>query len=401
MPPRKAAVEGNDKMALFRKGIAQVLKDDDPTVVIDPNSLTQSRPHIPSGSIVLDYLIGGKPNRFGVAPCPGWPKGAISNVYGHESSGKTTLALMAAANVIRAGGTVVYVDWENAIDLSYAEALGVPVTNAKSWTLVQPRTLEAGFKAAWAACKMGVDLVILDSVGTGLPESVVNQSLEEQGKATRVGILAQFWSTALPKLSPILVETGTHLMGISQLRKKIDTHSAYAEQSTVQGGEIWKFASAVRVKLQKVFSEKGKEYDPITHKMVEQVTAIKVKAKIDKSKVSDSQQHEAEYWITFGAGVDDFRSVIEICTAHGIIKKGGAWYTWDRNDGSQVRGQGNTDFRNKLNSLPGAIEELTQSAKAKIIEVSGTGIPATTPEEDSVDLDDDLEAVMASISSAG
>lgn len=411
MPPRKK-VEATDGLvsavpltqaeARYKAGkdqLDKVFKTDSPEVKIDYDALRKPRPHFPSGSIILDYLLGGKPNKFGVAPCPGWPRGVISNVYGHESSGKTTIALVAAAQVCKSGGTVVYIDWEHALDLVYAESLGVPVRDKSRFTLYQPNTLEDGLKIIHVMASYGTDLIVLDSVGSAVPKRVFEQSVEEQGDAGRVGALAQMWSIFLPKLANIVHKTGTHIMGISQMRAKINTGpaaGAAGEGLAPQGGNAWKFYTHVRMKLQKVFSEKGNVYNAVMHKKEEQVLAIEVEAKMDKSKISASMQHKAKFWITFGAGVDDLRSVIETCANHGVIKKAGAgWFTWERSPNEIIKVQGISALKERILATPGAVEELTNAARQKIIEAHASIDGGVEMDVDDEDEDIDLDTLMA------
>ena len=340
-----------------RNVVGKVLKDEDPTVTVDPQQLKESRPHISSGSVVLDYLIGGSPNRFGIAPCPGWPRGAISNIYGHESSGKTTVALEAAAAVIAKGGTCAFIDWENAISLDYASALGVPVDDPERFYLVQPTTLEAGLAVVFACARAGVDLIILDSVGAGVPKQLKEQALEEKGNLGRVGMVAAIWSSVLPQLMTDVSESGSHIMGISQLRKNINT-SGYGENTTHQGGDAWKFYTALRMSFRRVQSIKSKDYDALTHKTIERATSAIIRATVKKSKISNSMQREADYHITFGEGIDNVRDLIAIGSAHGVVAKSGAWYQFERQDGSLIKGQGAPSFRQEILTVPGAYDEL-------------------------------------------
>lgn len=368
----------------LRAQIGKMHKDDDPGVDVDPNSLRESRPHLKTGSVVLDYLIGGSPNQNGVAPCPGWPCGAISNLYGHESSGKTTIALEAAAQVCAGGGQVVFVDWEHALSLDYAQKLGVPVEDPDHFYLVQPNTLEQGIQVIAACTEAGVELIILDSVGAGVPKIIREQKADEKGSLGRVGIVAAIWSSVLPQLATIAHRTGTHIMGLSQLRKNINT-TGYGENTTHQGGDAWKFYSSIRMSLRKVGGLKAKEYDPLTHTMSERVTTQVVRATIKKSKISNSQQREAEFHITFGEGVDNTRDLIAVGTNHKIVVKGGAWYTFETSTGQTIRGQGLPSFRKDILSTPGAYKDLSDRVFAAM-QAGGAGAPLTVPVEDEEDL---------------
>ena len=358
--PKKSAKPTISMLANVRGVLSQLLKDDDPSVTIDSNALTQSRPHLTSGSVVLDYLIGGAPNKQGVAPCPGWPKGMISNVYGHESSGKTTVALEAAAAVCAIGGVVCFIDWEHAISPDYASALGCPIDDPDRFYLVQPNTLEAGLSVLFACARAGVDLIILDSVGAGVPKAIRDQALEEKGNLGRVGLVAAKWSNVLPQLAADISDSGTHVMGISQLRKKINTGGYGGDGSTHQGGEAWKFYSNIRVSFRRVKSIKTKTYDALTHKQIERHTSALIKGTIKKSKISNSQQREAEFHVTFGEGIDNARDLIAVGSAHGIVVKGGAWYAFEMADGTLVRGQGTVAFREEILTTPGAYDELAE-----------------------------------------
>jgi len=337
--------------------VAKVLKEDDPTVTVDSNSLTESRPHMTSGSVILDYLIGGAPNKLGVAPCPGWPQGMISNIYGHESSGKTTVALECAAAVCAAGGAVCFIDWEHAISKDYAAALGCPIDDPNKFYLVQPNTLEAGLTVLFACARAGVHLIILDSVGAGMPKEFKDQAIEEKGKMGRVGLVASKWSKILPDLAADISESGSHVMGLSQMRKMINT-SGYGPSTTHQGGQAWKYYSALRMSFRRVKSIKTKDYDALTHKNVERFTSAVIKAKVEKSKVSNSQQREAEFHITFGEGIDNVRDLIAVGTAHSIVVKSGSWYNFEMTDGTVVRAQGGVGFKNEILTTDGAYDDL-------------------------------------------
>jgi len=382
---KKSAKPSASALASVRTVVKKVLKDDDPTVTVDSNQLTESRPHITSGSVVLDYLIGGALNKQGVPPCPGWPKGMISNIFGHESSGKTTVALEAAAAVCANGGLVCFIDWEHAISLDYASALGCPVEDPDRFYLVQPNTLEAGLSVLFACARAGVDLIILDSVGAGVPKAIRKQALEDKGEMGRVGLVAAKWSLVLPQLAGDIAESGSHIMGLSQLRKKINTGGYGGDGSTHQGGEAWKFYSNIRVSFRRVKSLKSKDYDALTHKQIERATSALIKATIKKSKVSNSQQREAEYHITFGEGIDNVRDLIAVGVAHGIVVKGGAWYAFEMGNGTSVRSQGALNFKEDILSTAGAYDELAEKVVTAIRAGGKNSVKAVQDDEDDVD----------------
>ena len=405
MPPRKSpaaalkAANGTPakKFSALSQGRALITKafpKDESFVEIDEDSLKESRPHLPTGSIVLDYLIGGRLNRYGVRPCPGLPRKCIINLYGQESAGKTTVALTAAAMVAGAGGSVCYIDWENAVDVSYAKTLGVPLDNEDAFMLAQPESLEKGLAILMVMARAGVDLIVIDSVGAGIPEATLEQTVAEKGEMGRIGLNAAKWSKILPELKNIINQSGSCVIGISQLRKKIATGpgAGHGPDTQAQGGEAWKFYSEVRMGLQRVAQEKGKEYNALTHKVEEAMVGQTVKCKIDKCKVSASQGKQADFFIRFGDGIDDIRSIIDITSAHGIVKKSGAWYSYERTNGTVLKGCGMDEFKGKVKDSDGAWEELYNSAIKAMSEKPGTFISEATEDEDDMA---DLVAMIA------
>lgn len=374
-----------------KKIVSSVLKDDS-FVEVNEGRLKKSIPHLPTGSIVADFLIGGRTNRFGVMPCPGLPRGRIINLYGMESAGKTTLALTASATTIAKGGTVCFIDWEHAIDLAYSTTIGVPVQDPKKFMLVQPDSLEKGIKVLWAMAKAGVTLIIVDSVSAGIPESVMSQQLEDKGSTGSggggLGNVARIWSQFLPQLQTVITRTGSCVIGISQLRDKINM-SGYGDKTTAAGGNAWKFYSALRLRLKRVKSLKETSYDPRKHQKVNAASGAIIRLKIDKCKVAGSQGLEDDFYIKFGEGIDDVRSVIDTASAHGVVKKGGAWLTWERKDGTEIRGQGMQNFREELTKVDGAWPELYKATMTAMSSGKVEAIPE--PEEDDFA---DIDAIL-------
>jgi len=240
-PKKTAPKKKTGKLALARAHAVKVLKKPaaDWKVTLDYEQLRQPLPHIPTGSLIIDYLIGGEPNRFGVSPCPGLPRARMSQLWGHESAGKTTLALTAAATTCAAGGTVLYVDWENDIVPDYAAALGVPISDDDRFELVQPETLEEGIKLATVYASAGVDLIIFDSIGAPTTERLAGRSLDELTDEAKVGELQAIWSTQLANLKRVINRSKTSILGISQIRAKINTGGGYGGPTTQpQGGNF-------------------------------------------------------------------------------------------------------------------------------------------------------------------
>jgi recombination protein RecA len=377
-------------------------KGDSSLVKLDVDSLTQSTPHISTGAIALDYLIGGKENANGVRPCPGIPRGRISMIYGKPSSGKTTIALQTAASAIREGGAVLYIDFENEVEPKYASNLGIPVNNESLFQLHQPRTLEEGIKLLAKYAKGGVDLVVIDSVGAGVPQATTEKEYGEQG---RIGLVASVWSTWLPSIKKLISETGTAVIGIAQLRESIATGPASygGPQQSPQGGNAWKFYNSLQIMLRSGTKMQGKTWDALANKEVETVVGALITAKLDKCKVSDSMNHECSYYLMHGTGVDNVRTIIDLAIAVGVINKAGSWFMWSSPTG-EVKGQGMDAFREKVEAVPNAVNILFEQVKpflsGKAKPKSGKDLTALVDEGDgslesllgmpSVELGDDI-----------
>lgn len=305
----------------------KVLKTDNFLVNLTPESYRQSLPFTPTGSFVIDYLIGGEPNAHGIPPCPGLPRGKVTQVWGPESSGKSTLAQTAAAAACAAGGTCLYVDFENAIVPDYAATLGVPIDDPSKFQLVQPTSLEDGLKLIKIYTLAGVDLIIIDSVGAAVPAAITERSIKDMDDPAQVGFSARMWSGFLPAIRSDLIKHNTALMGISQVRSKIGG-MGYGPQTEAQGGNAWKYYADLRLSLRRVEQEKVKMTNALTHKVEERITGGKFEAKIEKSKVSRSQGRKENFYIGWGVGIDDMRSLIEIAISHNIIRKTGGWFEY-------------------------------------------------------------------------
>lgn len=399
MPPAKKVKTTNEPVsapsaltaacAFLKSKKSEVLKD--AIVHIDEEKHEASLPHFSSGSLIIDFLIGGKPNRLGVMPCPGFPRGRIIQVYGQPSAGKTTLALTASASVIRQGGTVCYIDYENAISIPYAKALGIPVGDESKFILAQPMTIEEGTDILNAMTMAGVDLVVVDSVGEGVFKAVREQAFNEDAKGAGIGAHARYWSEKLAEVRGYMNKSNTCLLGISQCRTNIKASTTGGELHMARGGQAWQFGSDVRIYLRVVKKEKGKIYDPLTHQSVEKTIATTVKAEIKKSRISGSQGMDADFHIRFGEGIDDIQSIIEVATAHGIIS-GSNWISWVRSDGSEIKVQGKEKFRAAVLAVPGAWQELRMAIMKKLAESASMEQKVQSSDDGFIEIDED-EAV--------
>lgn len=293
----------------------------------------------------------------------------------------TTLALTAAATTCAAGGTVLYVDWENDIVPDYAAALGVPITDPDAFELVQPETLEDGIKLAMIYAHAGVDLIIFDSVGAAVPARIADRSLSEVAEQARVGEMQAVWSQELPNLKKVIARTGASVLGISQIRAKISTGGYGGPTTQPQGGNAWKFYSSVRLELRRIKNEKAKRHNVLTHKTDDRVTGGVIQCHVVKCKLSKSQGRKEVFYINWGEGIDDMRSVVEIAVSHGVLKKGGAWFTLGTADGNPEKIQGTDSLMSYLKENPAEFQALYE----KVIPYLGS---ADVKEEELDDLTD-------------
>lgn len=375
-----------------RAALKGVLKED-LVVPLSLDMLKETIPHIPTGSIVIDFAIGGKLNKHGIAPCPGIPRGRITQLYGANSAGKTTLALTIAASVCANGGTVCYIDWEHEVEPRYAESLGVPIGDDSRFVLIQPNTLEEGMKTMVVMIAEGVDLIVLDSVGAGKPEKQVNKDVSEVGEQDRPGRVAAAWSEFLPSVKSQMASSNSTILAISQMRKTMSSMSGGGPDSAPQGGESWKFYTSLRLSLRVLQKEKGKVFDPLTNKMEDKVTGTIVVLKLDKNKVSDSAHNEFKYYMTAGLGIDNARSVAELATSYKIVVKSGSWLTWQSPTG-EVRVQGMAQFLKLLREDPKLLAALFAQVTPKIM-----AAPPTISDTDAAE-DVDTDELMALVDNA-
>lgn len=286
----------------------------------------------PSGALTLDLALGG-----------GLPKGRVIEIYGPESSGKTTLALHAIAEVQKAGGIAAFVDAEHALDPAYSEALGVDIANL---LVSQPDTGEAALEIVDQLVRStAVDLVVVDSVAALVPRAEIEG---EMGDA-HVGLHARLMSQALRKIAGNIGKTGCIVIFLNQLRQKIGV--TYGNPEVTTGGNALKFYSSVRLDIRRIQTLKKGTDD----------YGIRVKVKVAKNKVAPPFKI-AEFDVLFGKGISALGCLVDLAEENGIISRRGAWYSYE---GDNI-GQGRDNVVNQLAEKPEFAAEIEQKVRQKL-----------------------------------
>ncbi|WP_457571668.1 recombinase RecA [Desulfovulcanus sp.] len=288
-------------------------------------------PSIPTGSIGLDLALG----------IGGIPRGRVTEIFGPESSGKTTLALHIIAEAQKKGGVAAFIDAEHALDVNYAKRLGV---KTEELLISQPDYGEQALEIADLLVRSGgVDVVIVDSVAALIPQAELEGSMGE----TQVGSQARLMSHAMRKLTGTIHKSRTALIFINQIRMKIGV-MGYGNPETTTGGNALKFYSSVRLDIRKIQTLKDKE----------EVYGNRVRVKVVKNKVAPPFR-EALFDILYGQGISREGELLDLGVEHGIVDKSGAWYAF----GSERLGQGRENVRAFLQEN----KELAKSIEDKLL----------------------------------
>jgi recombination protein RecA len=310
---------------------------------------------VPTGALALDVALG----------VGGLPRGRIVEIYGPESSGKSTLATHVVAEAQRNGGTCAYIDAEHAMDPVYAKAIGV---NIDDLLISQPDTGEQGLEIADMLIRSGsLDVIVIDSVAALVPRAEIEGEMGD----THVGLQARLMSQALRKLTANLNRSQTIAIFINQLREKIGV--MFGSPETTPGGRALKFYSSVRLDIRRIESLKdGAE-----------VVGNRTRVKVVKNKCAPPFR-QAEFDIMYGKGISREGSVIDLGVELGIVKKSGAWFTYE---GEQL-GQGREKAKEFLANSPELMVEITD----KVMRKAGIGEGAVVPEAEIEPEDADVEA---------
>lgn len=288
---------------------------------------------IPTGCLSLDIALG----------IGGVPKGRIIEIYGPESSGKTTVSLHILAECQKQGGTAAFIDAEHALDPSYAEKLGV---NISELYVSQPDNGEQALEICEALVKSGaVDIVVIDSVAALTPKAEINGEMGD----SHMGLQARLMSQALRKITAITSKSNTCIIFINQLREKLNTMGFGATPETTTGGKALKFYASIRLDVRKIESLKDSS---------NQVIASKTRVKVVKNKLAPPFK-TAEFEIVFGKGISKEGDLLDLAVANDIVQKTGAWYSYD---GNKI-GQGRESAKSFLASNPEAETEIEQKVK--------------------------------------
>ena len=305
---------------------------------------------IPTGSLALDVALG----------IGGLPRGRVIEVYGPESSGKTTVALHAVANAQKAGGNAAFIDAEHALDPVYARALGV---DTDSLLVSQPDTGEQALEIADMLIRSGgIDIIVIDSVAALVPKAEIEGEMGD----SHVGLQARLMSQALRKITGALSATGTTAIFINQLREKIGVF--FGSPETTTGGKALKFYASVRIDVRRIE----------TLKEAGAPVGNRTRAKVVKNKMAPPFK-QAEFDIVYGKGISREGSIIDMGVEAGIVRKSGSWFTY----GDDQLGQGKENVRQFLVDNP----ELANEIEQKILVSLGIG-EAPDPDQASQDLPD-------------
>ena len=326
-PEKLKAIDEAIKDIKKNFGVGSIMKlGDAPNVAVDA---------IPTGSLTLDAALG----------VGGVPRGRVIEIYGPESSGKTTVALHVVAEAQRMGGEAAFIDAEHALDPVYAKNLGVDIDNL---IVAQPDTGEQALEIAEALVRSGaIDIIVVDSVAALVPKAEIEGEMGD----SHVGLLARLMSQALRKLTGITSKTGTSVIFINQLREKVGV--VYGNPETTPGGRALKYFSSVRLDVRRIEAIKNGS----------ELVGNRTRVKVVKNKVAPPFK-EAEFDIMYGKGISKEGNILDVAVAFDIIKKSGAWFSYD----GEKLGQGRDNVKKYMSENPEFTAKIESQVREMLLE---------------------------------
>ncbi len=307
---------------------------------------------VSTGSLGLDLALG----------VGGLPRGRVVEIYGPESSGKTTLALECIAEAQKRGGVCAFIDAEHALDASYARKLGVVVEDL---LISQPDNGEQALEIVETLVQSGaIDVLVIDSVAALVPRAEIEGEMGEP----QMGLQARLMSQALRKLTSIISRSRTIVIFINQIRMKIGV--MFGNPETTTGGNALKFYSSIRIDIRRIG----------TIKTATEVIGSRTKVKVVKNKVAPPFR-EAEFDILYGSGISKEGELVDLAVEHAVIEKLGAWYSYS---GERI-GQGRENARDLLKANPTLADEIEAKVRAKLAVKGGTPPAPPSPEDADAD----------------
>ena len=342
----KSTGPATDKKAALETALAQIEKQFGKGAVMKLGAnVTMQVDAIPTGSLGLDLALG----------IGGLPRGRIIEIYGPESSGKTTLALQVLAEAQKMGGEVAFIDVEHALDPAYASALGVDID---SLLVSQPDTGEQAMEICEALVRSGaIDAVVVDSVAAMVPRAEIEGEMGD----SHVGLQARLMSQALRKLTGVIGKTNTVCIFINQLREKVGI--VYGNPEVTTGGRALKYYSSVRIDVRRIEGLKDSTGAFIGNR---------TRAKIVKNKVAPPFR-EAEFDIMFGEGISKIGEILDLGVKLGIVQKSGAWFNY----GEMRLGQGRDNAKQFLKEHPEVSDEIEKIVRANADRLLAAGKKGT------------------------
>lgn len=328
------ASEAKEKLKVLQLAIDKIEKTyGKGTIMRMGDDAVESVEAIPTGSITLDVALG----------IGGYPKGRIIEIYGPESSGKTTLAIHAIANVQKAGGIAAFIDAEHAFDRFYAQKLGVDIENL---LISQPDNGEQALEIADNLIRSGaIDIIVIDSVAALTPKSEIEGEMGE----SKMGLQARLMSQALRKLTATINRTGCCCIFINQLREKIGV--MFGNPETTTGGNALKFYASLRLDIRRI--GQIKEGDA--------VVGNRTKVKVVKNKVAPPFRL-AEFDIMYGEGISKLGEIVDLGVEYNVLKKAGSWFSY----GDTKIGQGRDAVKQTLSDNPELCDEVENKIREAI-----------------------------------